>query len=171
MLGHFAVKGMAALPPVRGTVVHDPEHSGSHEDLRDQTLERDDAGCGLATKNMGSTDIPSRHDRLPAAFVFVLDPHRPARRWRQKGVSAAASGCWSFRPSTARNRRRREAGPPRYPHTDPGCARLSRQTAGLSKIQLRWRQGRIASSDSHRQIVVSPIEAPAESPRPSDRPY
>ena len=86
--------GMAALPPVRGTVVHDPEHSGSgavrflSHDLRDQTLERDDAGCGLATsKNMGSTDIPSRQiGYRTAAFVFVLDPHRPARRWRQTSV-------------------------------------------------------------------------------------
>ena len=57
-------------------------------DLHDQTLERDDAGCGLATsKNMGSTDIPSRQiGYRTAAFVFVLDPHRPARRWRQTRV-------------------------------------------------------------------------------------
>ena len=36
---------------------------------------------------MGSTDIPSRQiGHRTAAFVFVLDPHRPARRWRQTRV-------------------------------------------------------------------------------------
>ena len=96
-----------------------------------------------------------------AALVLVLHPHGLARAGRQgSGARARAPECWS-----SRRRRRRIR-----PHATPAPARCrayrSRMRPALAwncgsrgKIQQRCCQGRIASSCSQRQTVLSLIRA------------
>lgn len=98
-IGPAALKTLyACLTSMRRSVVHDPEHATSRavrlagHDLLDQPVERLDAGTGFASSEDARLPyVPSRKvSNGSLALVLVLDPHHPARAWRQRSVNSAA---------------------------------------------------------------------------------
>ena len=159
------------------SVVDDPEDTpgvvvgrASH-DLLNKTVKGCDAGGSFAAaKDTGMMNVESGHvGPGSATTVLMFDAHRAFRRDGQRGMLAPPShlgpddfGRWmlvfssaemtnsslfrglSFQERSYRSRIRLV---------------LTAKAGSRGKIQLRWYQGRMASSWSHRQMVLPEMVA------------
>src|SRR5438105_1082291 len=145
-------------------IIHDPEHApglivrGSRHDLAHQPVKGSDATLRLtATKHAGAMDIESGQVSPGAAtLVLMLDPHRPAGLANPSGMLTGS--CLDTGLLVSRDHElivlQRPAIPAALVEVQKMRPALRAKSGSRGKIQVRCCQGRIASSCSHRQIVL-----------------